>query len=695
MQSTDSGDGAKNFNQHITSHLASSSTTAGATAAAAPVPATATTTINDATTSFSTTPAQSSQSNALNHDTPSKNPFKQAPSQWSNDQRLTQQQQQNASNKTYNNSAQHANEAGGGIFGAAGATTTQATPAPNSTTDPAAIKTPGRLYMTTQPPPDHCRQEDYRAAGTWATFKNWMIGWRGSRQLVLIIVAIALLLDNMLLTTVVPIIPEFLYDIRHPDAPLDSYPRTPLTTHTPPPPTQSPCSPNGEPLPTVEVSTLSPEENFTLYRELEERHKELVGETVEVGILFASKAFVQLLVNPIVGPLTHRIGYSIPMFAGFVIMFLSTLIFAFGRSYLVLFVARALQGIGSSCSSVSGMGMLADRYTDDKERGNAMGVALGGLALGVLIGPPFGGVMYEFVGKSAPFLILSALALGDGLLQLFMLQPSIQRADTEPPSLKALISDPYILIAAGSITFANMGIAMLEPSLPLWMVDNMGATRWEQGVAFLPASISYLIGTNLFGPLGHKIGRWFAACLGLIIIGCCLIMIPMATSITHLILPNAGLGFAIGMVDSSMMPELGYLVDIRHSAVYGSVYALGDVAFCVGFAVGPALSGTLVKSIGFEWMLVGIAILCFLYAPLLTLLKNPPTKEEKKVGNTVNEGVNADADASAPASVAVSVPANANGNVNIGNDVLVMATTNSPAIMHEGMTNEAFESERL
>lgn len=105
----------------------------------------------------------------------------------------------------------------------------------------------------------------------------------------------------------------------------------------------------------------------------------------------------------------------------------------------------------------------------------------------------------------------------------------------------------------------------------------------------------------------------------------------MATSINHLILPNAGLGFAIGMVDSCMMPELGYLVDIRHSAVYGSVYALGDVAFCLGFAIGPALSGTLVNSIGFEWMLVGIAIICFIYAPLLLLLRNPPTKEEKKV----------------------------------------------------------------
>lgn len=44
-------------------------------------------------------------------------------------------------------------------------------------------------------------------------------------------------------------------------------------------------------------------------------------------------------------------------------------------------------------------------------------------------------------------------------------------------------------------------------------------------------------------------------------------------------------------------------------------------------------SGTLVNSIGFEWMLVGIACLGFLYAPLLTFLRAPPTKEEKKVSD--------------------------------------------------------------
>lgn len=47
-------------------------------------------------------------------------------------------------------------------------------------------------------------------------------------------------------------------------------------------------------------------DNVSWYAEREERHKELVDETAEVGLMFASKAFVQLLVNPIVGPLTHK-----------------------------------------------------------------------------------------------------------------------------------------------------------------------------------------------------------------------------------------------------------------------------------------------------------------------------------------------------------------------------------------------------
>lgn len=37
-----------------------------------------------------------------------------------------------------------------------------------------------------------------------------------------------------------------------------------------------------------------------------------------------------------------------------------------------------------------------------------------------------------------------------------------------------------------------------------------------------------------------------------------------------------------------MMPIMGYLVDLRHVSVYGSVYAIADVAFCMGFAIGES-----------------------------------------------------------------------------------------------------------
>ena len=38
-------------------------------------------------------------------------------------------------------------------------------------------------------------------------------------------------------------------------------------------------------------------------------------------------------------------------------------------------------------------------------------------------------------------------------LQLLVLQPCVTKSDEEAPSLKALVSDPYILIAAGKLNW--------------------------------------------------------------------------------------------------------------------------------------------------------------------------------------------------------------------------------------------------
>lgn len=155
----------------------------------------------------------------------------------------------------------------------------------------------------------------------------------------------------------VPIIPEFLYTIRHQNDRFTTPPsarRTTTTTTTlqtpygfndtdymgPDAPLDYIISKNGEEeyddpptyssdeyndYESMEESELTPAQKVAMAAEKERKHKELVHENIEVGVMFASKAVVQLITNPFVGPLTNRIGYSIPMFMGFVIMFLSTL----------------------------------------------------------------------------------------------------------------------------------------------------------------------------------------------------------------------------------------------------------------------------------------------------------------------------------------------------------------------------------
>ncbi|XP_059376242.1 synaptic vesicular amine transporter isoform X2 [Carassius carassius] len=434
---------------------------------------------------------------------------------------------------------------------------------------------------------------------------TWLREERQSRRLILLIVFIALLLDNMLLTVVVPIIPSYLYSVddeaaqsvrNHSMSPLSPsgtfqsivslYDNTTrLTGFSPQMSTASPMTP-------AYTSVTPPQDKS----DCPKADDQLLNENVKVGLLFASKATVQLITNPFIGPLTNR----------------------------------SLQGVGSSCSSVAGMGMLASVYSDDEERGNAIGIALGGLAMGVLVGPPFGSIMYEFVGKTAPFLILAVLAVLDGALQLFVLQPSkVEPESQKGTSLITLMKDPYILIAAGSICFANMAIAMLEPALPIWMMETMCPRKWQLGVAFVPASISYLIGTNIFAVLAHKMGRWLCSLIGMLLVGVSILCVPLAKDIYGLIVPNFGVGFAIGMVDSSMMPIMGYLVDLRHVSVYGSVYAIADVAFCMGFAFGPSAGGAIARSIGFPWLMTIIGVVDILFAPLCFFLRNPPANEEK------------------------------------------------------------------
>ncbi|XP_035510858.1 synaptic vesicular amine transporter-like [Morone saxatilis] len=444
------------------------------------------------------------------------------------------------------------------------------------------------------------------------------------KKMALVIVFIALFLDHMLLSVIVPILPSYLY--RTSQATSTTSGNNTETMVGPPlihslsnqsgilgstfaPPNQNPAFPID---PTV--AKTSPDCSGA--------GAQLDEVNIKVGLLLASKSTIQIIINPFIGPLTDRIGYHIPMCAGFCIIIMATTLFAFSSSYVLLLLARSVQGVGGSCLSVAGMGILADLYKDGEERGRAMGISFTGLALGLIAGAPFGSVMYEFVGKMAPFLVLAVIAVLGGGLHFLIFQPSRIKSEMEKGTpLLTLLKDPYILIAAGAICFTTLVVATIETALPIWMMKTMCASKWQLGVVFLSDSISYLIASNIFGHLSQKHnGSWLCACIGMILAGITTISFGFSKNIYHVIVLNAFVGLSVGIVDSSIMPLMGFLVDLRYVPVYGTIYAIADVAICIGFCVGPAIAGPIVASIGFPWLMAIIGTVNIIFAPLCIFL---------------------------------------------------------------------------
>ncbi|CAD7090443.1 unnamed protein product [Hermetia illucens] len=422
---------------------------------------------------------------------------------------------------------------------------------------------------------------------------------QAQRKLVLVIVSIALLLDNMLYMVIVPIIPDYLRYV-------GAWGEEEVVT--------------GAPV-LVGNTTVRPTIKTVSHH----------GQDSATGILFASKAIVQLMVNPFSGALIDKIGYDIPMMIGLTIMFFSTAVFACGRSYGVLFFARSLQGAGSAFADTSGLAMIADRFTEENERSKALGIALAFISFGCLVAPPFGGALYQFAGKEVPFLILALICLLDGIMLLLVMKPikeqllqskTVQQHETVP--IWKLLMDPYIAVCAGALMMSNVALAFLEPTISLWMEDTMTHDNWKIGMIWLPAFFPHVFGVIITVKMAKQYPhhQWLMAAGGLALEGLCCFIIPFSSSYKVLMIPICGICFGIALIDTALLPTLGYLVDVRYVSVYGSIYAIADISYSLAYAVGPIIAGGVVEAIGFTALNIGIAFSNLLYVPVLTKLKH-------------------------------------------------------------------------
>uniref|UniRef100_A0A8C4WZR7 Choline O-acetyltransferase n=1 Tax=Eptatretus burgeri TaxID=7764 RepID=A0A8C4WZR7_EPTBU len=370
-------------------------------------------------------------------------------------------------------------------------------------------------------------------------------------------------------------------------------------------------------------------------------------ESTRIGVLFASKACVQLVANSITGTITAHLGYETPLLLGLGVLFGSTAGFAAARSYWGLLVARSAQGVGSALANTAGIALLAAWFRSEPSRSRAMGLSLACISLGSLAAPPFAGALAQFAGHQVPFVILAAFCLSDALLLFLFIAPAQNAEESdnisdndensslyvkekkEPkmsrPSvpLSQLLSDPIVALAATALTISNIPLAFLEPTLASWMETKMAAVEWQAGVVWLPSFFPHVGGVIITVRLSswRPNLRWLWAALGLVTIGLSSAAVPACKSPTSLAIPLASLCLGMAFVDTALLPTLAAAVDLRHGGAYGSVFALADLAYCVAYAAGPLVASRLASALGFSGLALSMGVINLLLSPMLLTLR--------------------------------------------------------------------------
>jgi len=241
------------------------------------------------------------------------------------------------------------------------------------------------------------------------------------------------------------------------------------------------------------------------------------------------------------------------------------------------------------------------------------------MALGTLVGPTFGGFLYEWGGYRLPFLIAAGIALLDGLARLLLLtNPPYQRG--AHTTLWRFARDRRMLLLNGVVALGASVITLLEPTLPLHLERQFGASPGMIGLLFGAITLAYALTSPVAGALADRWGRMPVMLFGVIGVGLLLPLVVLPTTL----LVTASVLFLLGMLLAPLltptMAELADTVDSYGQGGYGAAYAIYNVAYAVGMMFGPVSGGLLAQVFGLTTALIVFGIIGWLYALLLLLV---------------------------------------------------------------------------
>nr|XP_042109426.1 MFS-type transporter SLC18B1 isoform X2 [Ovis aries] len=312
-----------------------------------------------------------------------------------------------------------------------------------------------------------------------------------------------------------------------------------------------------------------------------EAEKKGASNTV-IGMIFGCYALFDFLASLVFGKYLVQIGAKFMFVAGMFVSGAVTVLFGLldqvpeGAVFIAMcFLLRITDAISFEAAITASSSILAKAFP------NNVATVLGSLetfsGLGLVLGPPLGGFLYQSFGYEVPFIFLGCIVLLMVPLNMYIL-PNYE-SDKGKHSFWKLITLPKVAFLSFVITSFSSCFGFLEPTLSLFVLEKH-LRKWLLVFGNLTLAGCYM----LLGPapfLHIKSQLWLLV----------------------LILVINGISAGIGLI-----PTFPEILSCAHEngfeeglSTLGLVSGLFGAMWSVGAFVGPTLGGFLYEKIGFEW----------------------------------------------------------------------------------------------
>ncbi|XP_045862300.1 MFS-type transporter SLC18B1 isoform X1 [Meles meles] len=346
-----------------------------------------------------------------------------------------------------------------------------------------------------------------------------------------------------------------------------------------------------------------------------EAEKKGVSNTV-TGMIFGCYALFDLLASLVFGKYLVQIGAKFMFVAGMFVSGGVTILFGVldqvpdGPVFIAMcFLVRVADAVSFAAAITASFSILVKAFP------NNVATVLGSLeifsGLGLVLGPPLGGFLYQSFGYEMPFILLGCIVLLMVPLNMYIL-PNYD-SDPGKHSFWKLITLPKVALIAFVINSLSSCFGFLDPTLSLFVLEKFNLPAGYVGLVFLGLALSYSISSPLFGLLSDKIPhlrKWFLVWGNIITAVCYMLLGPIPilhikSQLWLLVLILVLNGISAGM---SLIPTIPEILSCAYEngfeeglSTVGLVSGLSSAMWSVGAFIGPTLGGFMYEKIGFEW----------------------------------------------------------------------------------------------